>query len=191
MRGDPSARVLVIRGDRAVLAEDGTRLRYRRVQEVPEDALWAFLGRTAAGVPLLLAARAADAPDPDDGAWAPLRVIGGGLDAADAAALVTAVSLGRWLRDSPFCPSCGARTAVSTGGWARTCPDCGREHFPRTDPAVIVAVGSEDGDRLLLGSNALWDANRFSCFAGFVEAGESAEGAVARELARRGRGPAA
>ncbi len=68
-------------------------------------------------------------------------------------------------------------------GWARHCPVCGREHFPRTDPAVIVAITSaHDPDRLLLGSNALWDANRFSCFAGFVEAGESLEAAVLREV---------
>jgi NAD+ diphosphatase len=60
---------------------------------------------------------------------------------------------------------------------------CGRQHFPRTDPAVIVAIASgSDPDLLLLGSNALWGADRFSCFAGFVEAGESLESAVRREV---------
>jgi NAD+ diphosphatase len=60
-------------------------------------------------------------------------------------------------------------------------PDTGSEHFPRTDPAVIVAVTDAD-DRLLLGSNALWEAHRFSLLAGFVEPGESLEAAVLREV---------
>ena len=60
-------------------------------------------------------------------------------------------------------------------------PDTGAEHFPRTDPAVIVAVTDAD-DRLLLGSNALWEAHRFSLLAGFVEPGESLEAAVIREV---------
>ena len=77
----------------------------------------------------------------------------------------------------------GAHTCVADAGWSRRCPSCGRQHFPRTDPAVIVAITSAaDPDRLLLGSNALWGANRFSCFAGFVEAGESLEAAVLREV---------
>jgi NAD+ diphosphatase len=68
-------------------------------------------------------------------------------------------------------------------GWMRACPECGREHFPRTDPAVIVAIDSAtDPDRLLLGANAAWGGQRYSCFAGFVEAGESLESAVEREL---------
>jgi NAD+ diphosphatase len=72
---------------------------------------------------------------------------------------------------------------VRSAGWSRHCPSCGREHFPRTDPAVIVAITSaRHPDRLLLGSNAMWAGTRFSCFAGFVEAGESLEAAVAREV---------
>jgi len=73
---------------------------------------------------------------------------------------------------------------LADAGWSRRCPSCGRQHFPRTDPAVIVAITSAvDPDILLLGTNALWDANHFSCFAGFVEAGESLESAVRREVA--------
>jgi NAD+ diphosphatase len=115
--------------------------------------------------------------------WAPLRVVGGALSARDAGAFVEALSLGRWLLEAPFCPACGARTEVRSAGWSRHCPSCGREHFPRTDPAVIVAITSaQHPDRLLLGSNAMWAGTRFSCFAGFVEAGESLEAAVAREV---------
>lgn len=148
---------------------------------------------------MLLAATAADAPEPvvrdasdsatapDSPQWRALRAAGGELDAVDAGLLVEAVSLGRWLLDAPFCSTCGTRTVVRAAGWARRCPvsegGCGREHFPRTDPAVIVAVQSTDGERLLLGKNAIWASrNMYSTFAGFVEAGESLESTVAREV---------
>jgi NAD+ diphosphatase len=79
----------------------------------------------------------------------------------------------------PFSPRDGGATTSVQGGWARL-DEHGGEHFPRTDPAVIVLV--EHDDRLLLGSNVLWESGRFSLLAGFVEAGESAEQAVVREV---------
>ncbi|MFT4219786.1 MAG: NAD(+) diphosphatase [Microbacterium sp.] len=185
-RADPAARVLVVRGDEAPLADpsrDATALQFAAVSEIPDGAVWAFLGRDGAG-PVLCAAFAAGAPDPvaAPGGWAGLREVGGDLDDADAGVFVEALSLARWLIEAPHCPACGALAEVETAGWSRRCTACGREHFPRTDPAVIVAVESEDGERLLLGSNALWGQDRYSCFAGFVEAGESLEAAVAREV---------
>ncbi|MCD2496952.1 NAD(+) diphosphatase [Microbacterium nymphoidis] len=122
----------------------------------------------------------ANAAHPRPTAWASLRVLHPVLAAPDGALLLEAVSLARWIVDAGHCAFCGAVTRITTGGWARTCTACGREHFPRTDPAVIVAV--TDGDRLLLGSNAMWEQRRYSCFAGFVEAGESLEEAVRREV---------
>ncbi|NYE19930.1 NAD(+) diphosphatase [Microbacterium immunditiarum] len=187
-RADAATRVLVLHGDSAPLDGGGEALRWVRPEAVPGGAQWAFLGRADAadGGGAVLAAvfpREADAPLDPPGGWGPLRVVGGGLSAFDAGAFVEALSLGRWLLDAPHCPACGALTLVTMSGWARSCPSCGREHFPRTDPAVIVAITSAtDPDRLLLGSNALWGANRFSCFAGFVEAGESLEAAIVREL---------
>ncbi len=182
LRAAADTRVLVVHGDRAPVR--GAALHYVAPAEVRGDAEWAFLGRDDAGAPVLVAATAAGDPAPvDDEAWESLRVIGGELPAADAGAFVEALSLGRWLLDAPFCPACGTRTVIRSAGWARTCPACGREHFPRTDPAVIVAVLSADGDRILLGKNAMWAAqNRYSTFAGFVEAGESLESAVGREV---------
>ncbi|GAA3761798.1 NAD(+) diphosphatase [Microbacterium kribbense] len=179
LRADAATRVLVVRGDAAQCGADG-RLHYRAPAEVPRGAQWMFLGRAGDGTALLAAAfEAGDT----DASWGPLRAIGGGLDAQDGDAFVTAVSLGRWLREAAFCPACGTRLQGHSAGWARRCPSCRREHFPRTDPAIIVAVESASRpDRLLLGSNALWGANRYSCFAGFVEAGESLESAVLREL---------
>ncbi|WP_029144491.1 NAD(+) diphosphatase [Microbacterium luticocti] len=207
LRADGRTRVLVVRGDRALVRRgEGTghaHLHWWRTAQVPGGADWAFLGRGDDGAAILAAVFDAEAggpadadadggvgapadPDVDAGAgeWAALREVGGLLDATEAATLVTAVSLGRWLREAPFCPACGSRTRVVQAGWARVCDGCGREHFPRTDPAVIVAVESAtDPDLLLLGSNTLWGPDRYSCFAGFVEAGESAEQAVVRELA--------
>ena len=66
-------------------------------------------------------------------------------------------------------------------GWARSCPACGAEHYPRTDGAVIMAIADADG-RILLGRQASWPEQRFSCLAGFVEPGESLEAAVRREV---------
>ncbi|KAA9110268.1 NAD(+) diphosphatase [Microbacterium rhizomatis] len=184
LRADAATRVLVLHGDAAPLAGAG-RLLFVPPGEVPEGAEWAFLGRTTGRHAVLTAvfAREAAQPLPGPREWGSLRAVGGELTAEDAGLFVAALSLGRWLLDAPFCPFCGTRTTVHNAGWARHCPNCGREHFPRTDPAVIVAVASaQHPDRLLLGSNAMWGANRFSCFAGFVEAGESLEAAVSREV---------
>jgi NAD+ diphosphatase len=184
-RGDPESRVLVLRGDAAPLAAaDGSALLYSSPAVVAEGGRWAFLGRDASGAAMLVAAFPRDADEPVDAphGWGALRAVGGGLSALDAGVFVEGLSVGRWLIDAPFCPACGTETRTVKAGWARRCPSCGREHFPRTDPAVIVAIASEDGERLLLGANALWGGDRFSCFAGFVEAGESLEATVSREI---------
>lgn len=182
VRRDPGTRVLVVRGDAArISGGPAPRLQWTSADAAPEGASWAFLGRDADGAALLLA-RVRDRERPDD-TWMSLRAIGGALSAREAEIFTTAVGLGQWLDDFGFCPRCGHTAELRTAGWSRVCTACGAEHFPRTDPAVIVAVSSADRpDRLLLGSNAMWGADRFSCFAGFVEAGESAEGAVQREL---------
>lgn len=110
------------------------------------------------------------------------REIGAELDPLEADIAVTTSAILNWHRSSPHCPTCGELTEVTNGGFARVCRHCRREHFPRTDPAVIVAIVDED-DRLLLARAALWDSNRVSVLAGFVEAGESFEHAVHREIA--------
>lgn len=188
LREDPTTRVVVVHGDRALVAGSGTTLRTLPVAQIAPGAVWALLGRDAHGAAVLLAAVADDAPPPvaehvADAEWAALRVVGGELDAVDAGVFVEAASLGRWLVDAPFCPACGAATEIENAGWSRRCTGCGRQHFPRTDPAVIVAVQSDDGRRLLLGQNALWASRRmYSTFAGFVEAGESLESTIVREI---------
>ncbi len=184
-RADAATRVLVLNGDAAPLAAPdalhwvAVRRRCRRTPSGPSSDA----DDDGAAVLAAVLARSDHEPFAAPAGWAALRAVGGSLPARDAGAFVEALSLGRWLLEAPFCPACGARTVVRNAGWSRHCPACGREHFPRTDPAVIVAITSaRHPDRLLLGSNAMWAGTRFSCFAGFVEAGESLEAAVAREV---------
>jgi NAD+ diphosphatase len=121
-------------------------------------------------------------PEPLPGLrWAHLRDVGATLSARDAGLATMAVALDAWHARHPRCPRCGERTVPAQGGWVRVCSADGSEHYPRTDPAVIVAV-VDDADRLLLGHNAAWPEGRYSTLAGFVEAGESAEHAVRREV---------
>lgn len=186
-------RVLILRGGSAPLSADGRGLELRTAADAAPVAAQALLGRDERGGALLLVLEDEDEDqnaDADDsvgpaswappGGWHELRAVGGALRPADADLATLSLSLARWLRDTRFCAACGGATELRQAGWSRRCPDCGREHFPRTDPAVIVAV--TDGARLLLGSNAAWPAGRYSCFAGFVEAGESAEAALEREV---------
>ncbi|MBO0920685.1 NAD(+) diphosphatase [Cellulomonas sp. zg-ZUI222] len=121
-----------------------------------------------------------DGPVGRDG-WGSLRTVGASLDAHDAGLATAAVALDAWHDRHPRCPRCGAPTRVAQAGWSRVCDVDGSEHYPRTDPAVIMAVVDAD-DRLLLGHAAAWPAGRWSTLAGFVEAGESAEQAVRREV---------
>ena len=121
-----------------------------------------------------------DGPVARDG-WRSLRAVGASLDAHDAGLATAAVALDAWHDRHPRCPRCGAPTRVAQAGWSRVCEVDASEHYPRTDPAVIMAVVDAD-DRLLLGHAAAWPAGRWSTLAGFVEAGESAEQAVRREV---------
>ena len=182
LRSSDEVEVIVVREGRARVADGAL------VTTSPSDvgeAQWALLGRRASGTPLLLAvtdppSRSIDAAPAET--WLSLRETGGMLDELNTEILVEAIALAGWLRDARFCPTCGLSMQVRQSGWSRWCADCDREHFPRTDPAVIVAVQSEDGERLLLGANAQWKGRMYSCFAGFVEAGESLETTVHREI---------
>jgi NAD+ diphosphatase len=112
---------------------------------------------------------------------ATLRDVGALLSDRDAGLLVTMVGLANWHSTHTHCPRCGGPTEVVNGGWVRRCPADGTDHFPRTDPAVIVLI-HDGGDRCLLGRQPSWPPDRYSTLAGFVEPGESLEHAVAREI---------
>lgn len=98
----------------------------------------------------------------------------------DTALAVSGVAVLQWRRGAKFCPQCGSDLTVSPSGWEMVCVQ-GHIMFPRTDPAVIMAIHDPD-DRLLLGRNSAWGPGKYSVLAGFVEAGESLEAAVRREV---------
>lgn len=144
-----------------------------------------YLGRTIeGGVPVIavtLTDAAAAELEPDESRWGGLREAGSRLGERDYALFVEAVGIANWHESHTHCPRCGTPTVVEQGGWVRRCFVDGKEVFPRTDPAIIVRV-VDDADRILLGSNAMWENNRWSILAGFVEPGESFEEAVIREV---------
>ena len=111
-----------------------------------------------------------------------LREFGGRLGDRDSGLLVSAVALANWHAGHSRCPRCGAPTQSVQGGWARHCDVDSTDQFPRNDPAVIVLV-LDDQDRALLGNRVGWPTTTYSTLAGFVEAGESAEMTVIREMA--------
>jgi NAD+ diphosphatase len=102
------------------------------------------------------------------------------LTAREAELAATAKALVQWHRSHGFCASCGERSEMSLGGWQRRCPACRVEHFPRTDPVVIMLV--TQGNAVLLGRSPGWPEGMFSVLAGFVEPGETLEAAVRREV---------
>jgi NAD+ diphosphatase len=102
------------------------------------------------------------------------------LSLDQAPIFAAALSLGGWHSRHRFCATCGSPTAIVRGGWSRACPQCGAEHYPRVDPVVIM-LAEHDGS-LLLGRQPQYPPGRYSALAGFVEAGETIEDAVAREL---------
>ncbi len=111
-----------------------------------------------------------------------LRELPPNVTQADLELVTAAAALTAWHASARHCGFCGAVSHVTGGGFVRHCGGCGRDAFPRTDPAVIVAV-VDDADRLLLGRQGTWPEGRMSLLAGFVAAGESLEQAVRREVA--------
>lgn len=100
--------------------------------------------------------------------------------AEDAGLYAAARSLVDWHARTNFCAVCGTASEVMHAGWGRKCPSCGSEHFPRVEPVVIMLA--EHAGQLLLGRQPMFPPGRYSALAGFLEVGESIEGAVAREL---------
>jgi NAD+ diphosphatase len=182
--GGRPVRVLTVDGTlTAPVAEgpDGPQLVWDERPQLPAGAV--YLGE-ADGVPyavvrgersLAVAGRPVDA-------WAGLREVGADLGDLDAGLLVEAVGILEWHERNRFSPLSGAATTIERAGWVQRDPVTGVELFPRCDPAVIMLV-HDGGDRVVLGRQAVWPPGRFSILAGFVEPGESAEAAVAREVA--------
>ncbi len=121
-------------------------------------------------------------PGRDDLKLVDLRsiAVGGLVPAADTSMLASAKALFAWHDRRSFCSNCGAKTVVGAAGWRRECPNCGMNHFPRTDPVVIMLA--IDGDACLLGRQARFPKGMYSVLAGFLEPGETIEQAVRREI---------
>jgi NAD+ diphosphatase len=171
----PHARVLRLDGEGRA-AGDATgpaSLRGADFAAMPESA--DFLGLAADGT-----AWFATVIDDDDTPRIDLRSAAGAWPLRDASAFATAHALHHWHLRHRYCGVCGGGIEFVRAGWLGRCLHCAREHYPRTDPAVIVAVS--DGEQLLMGRQAAWPARRHSVIAGFVEPGETLEQAVAREV---------
>lgn len=178
------ALVLVMQDDK-VLMNSSTELKLLPFNSVPLSSALAYLGKDLeTGIPIVLA-KPNDSecfelePRPEN--WHGLRRSGIGLTPRDAAIFTQGLALSNWHATHTYCPRCGTRTILERAGWVRRCESDNLEQFPRTDPAIIVGVVDEN-DRLLLGSQGIWEENRFSILAGFVEPGESLEAAVVREM---------
>ena len=179
---DPATRVLeLVEGSAEVLEVDG-RSRCTCVRRTADDlaALGLFLGQDEEGTSYVaVVGDPVDQGEPRD--WRTLRQVAVLLGDRDAGLFTSALALANWHAKHTHCPRCGAPTEPQQAGWIRRCTDDGTEHYPRTDPAVIMAVVDAD-DRLLLARGPQWGRGRFSVLAGFVEPGESLEAAVAREV---------
>ena len=167
----PAARALSWRNG-APEIDDGGRLVW---QPLEPDAAPLFLGLDG-GEPRFSALPDGTAPANSRAHFGLLSQLG----PDDAPVFAAALSLANWHRRHPYCSVCGQPTDVVRGGWSRRCPSCSGEHFPRTDPVVIM-LAEHDG-RLLLGRQPQFPPGHYSALAGFVEVGETIEAAVAREL---------
>jgi len=174
--------VLLDEDGRAALDDSGRRLRAWRASDLPPVAFEAssFLGlRDGQAWFALPAGAAAD----EAHQWTDLRRAAAALDAFEAGLFAYARGLLHWQQRSRFCGACGAATRRARAGHTARCSrdGCGLEHYPRTDPAIIVLL--THGDSALLGRQSWWPPGRYSTIAGFVEPGESLEDALAREVA--------
>lgn len=116
---------------------------------------------------------------PSSQAFCELRANMSALTARDAELVAIAKAVLSWHETHGFCAKCGEKSAIAQAGWQRDCQSCGAHHFPRTDPVVIMLI--LNGNSVLMGRSPGWPEGMYSLLAGFVEAGESIEGAVRRE----------
>ncbi|MBL8548710.1 MAG: NAD(+) diphosphatase [Hyphomonadaceae bacterium] len=182
----PEARLVVLHRTLVFAIEQDGRRQCGWLAAAARDAVGSdlviFLGLDRDGAPCFAIEAPADrdAPFTEIGAFVELRMLamelGGG---GDLAILACAKSLIDWHGRHRFCANCGGQSVVSEAGWKRECPACKAEHFPRTDPVVIMVPAI--GDKCLLGRQKRFPKGMYSALAGFIEPGESIEEAVARE----------
>jgi NAD+ diphosphatase len=185
---DPATQVVVVEHGQALVRTGGgaAELVFFSPGQAPEGVRF-LLGTGTDGTVYFGVAGPLPQPDADvdaDGSMTRptgLRQAGPLLTDRDVGLMTHAVALANWHEVHGHCPRCGALTEPEMAGHSRRCVADSSEHFPRLDPAVIMLVTDPDG-RVLLARNAQWPEGRVSILAGFVEPGESAEQAVAREV---------
>jgi NAD+ diphosphatase len=205
LRARADARTILVARDVSVLMKTATGLDpllpLMEIEALGGARVEALLGVLPTGAPVFAAllkdeavveeANASDgfldrrilvAPGRDDLKLIDLRSIaaGGLVPAAQASMLASAKALMHWHARRRFCSNCGQPTEVAAAGWRRECKNCGMQHFPRTDPVVIMLA--VDGDDCLLGRQPRFPKGMYSALAGFVEPGETIEAAVRREI---------
>ena len=205
LRARPDARVLLIARDMPVVRRASVGLEpllpLAEVEALGGARVEALLGLLQDGAPVYAAlmpddvvveqADASDGfldrrvlviPGRDELEMVDIRSLaaGGLIPAPQASMLATAKSLLAWHARRSFCSNCGAKTVVGAAGWRRECPACHMQHFPRTDPVVIMLA--IDGDACLLGRQRRFPRGMYSALAGFLEPGETMEQAVRREI---------
>ncbi len=184
---DPAARLYVFQGENAVLraGEDADPTFTLTEAEAlgAERSAMILLGWTGTGPRLAVTLPAETTLDEAAFRVTDLRSLAteAAIDPSDLGALAQARSLCHWHLKHGFCSVCGAASVMRIGGYRRDCPSCGAQHFPRTDPVVIMLSIDVAGDRALLGRQARFAPGMYSCLAGFVEPGETIENAVRRE----------
>ena len=183
-RGHPGTRLLLMSALEVMIDEMAPRALWHSVEElgreVPETAV--FLG--VDGEVSLFAADL-ELPAPNGGRYVELRTVGATLPAQEAGLCAYARALAVWHGRNRFCGVCGGSTEIRHGGHMRQCGACGAQHFPRSDPAVIVLVihgDASQGERCLLGHSPRFPDKLYSTLAGFVEPGESLEETARREI---------
>lgn len=155
--------------------------RLPQVGDVREAATEAFfLGRDSQGDSFCLFGGSVDKNTLPAGEWLPLRSLLPVLSGAEFALAGRAVQLARWHQERRYCSRCGNRCTPHADEFAMVCPNCQLCQYPLINPCVIMLVTR--GDRALLAHGVQFREPMFSCLAGFIEAGECAEEAVAREV---------
>ena len=186
---ESQTRIIVLHKGKTLV--DGEAVRLFTTDEATAGKYRVYLGRSnarfeglAQGTAIVLSVlsdSSARELQPDETKWHELRRSGAGLAPAHATLVTQALAIHNWHETHQHCPACGEITIMAQGGWSRKCIKEDRELFPRTDAAVIVSI-IDDQDRILLGTQGSWEQNRWSVLAGFVEAAESLESAVVREM---------
>jgi NAD+ diphosphatase len=186
---NPATRAYVIYRDSLVVKREGDKVRALLTLDEARNAganpgtIFLGLRNGSALFGMGMSQSAAEAlAGRDDTTLSELRgmAMQGAIPPDQLAGIAMAKSMVSWHQRHGFCANCGTRTAMREGGWKRECPNCKTEHFPRTDPVVITLVAA--GDKCLLGRQKQFPPGMYSCLAGFVEAAETIEDAVRREI---------